>query len=305
MSEARPTPIRFTVGGRCLWQAERRLVPVTVPLDALMQGHRPALPPLPAQADGYRILCWPVRHADSLGKAMPGAVEGSRETYMRRAIDMRIGQDAYLSGFSAKTRSTLARKARRLAKENGGALDIRSAHMPEDMDGFFEAALAVSRKTYQARLLDAGLPEDPAFREAAKAMAAEDRLRAFLLYLNGDPIAYLYLPVESDTLIYAYLGYDPEHRALSAGTVLQMEALASLFAEQRFAWLDFTEGDGPHKALFATHGVECVAMTLLRPNLANRALLAASDSFDAAVEGVRDLANRAGVAGRLRRLIRQ
>ena len=69
-------------------------------------------------------------------------------------------------------------------------------------------------------------------------------MRAFLLFLAGEPVAYLYLPVSGRTLIYAYLGYDAEHAHLSPGTVLQMAALENLFAEKRFAYFDFTEGEG-------------------------------------------------------------
>ena len=54
-----------------------------------------------------------------------------------------------------------------------------------------------------------------------------------------------------------------------------MEALERLFAEERYRWFDFTEGDGAHKAMFGTHSASCASVMLLRPTLANRALLGA------------------------------
>ena len=38
-------------------------------------------------------------------------------------------------------------------------------------------------------------------------------------------------------------------------------------AEGASAWFDFTEGEGQHKRQFATGGVDCVDLLLLRPRL--------------------------------------
>ena len=53
--------------------------------------------------------------------------------------------------------------------------------------------------------------------------------------------------------------------------------------EGRFARMDFTSGEGQHKRTFATDGVPCVDLLLLRPTLANRLVLGALDRFDRAM----------------------
>ena len=210
---------------------------------------------------------------------------GGREDYERHYIDMTGSNDDYLARFSGKTRSTLRRKRRKMESESGGSLDLRLYSRPEEMDEFVHHAVPLSRITYQARLLDAGLPESEIARAEMRELAWQDRVRAFLLFLNGEPVAYLYLPVIGETLVYAYLGYDPAHANLSPGTVLQMAALESLFAEQRYRYFDFTEGEGAHKRLFGTRSAPCASFLLLRPTLANRALLSSLKAFDAAVNG--------------------
>ena len=55
----------------------------------------------------------------------------------------------------------------------------------------------------------------------------------------------------------------------------------ALFAD-RFAWFDFTEGEGQHKRQFATGGTACVDLLLLRPTLANRTIIASLGAFDGA-----------------------
>ena len=71
-----------------------------------------------------------------------------------------------------------------------------------------------------------------------------------------------------------------------------MEALERLFAERRYAYFDFTEGDGAHKAMFGTHALRCASFALLSPTLANRALITSRRAFDASVAGAKALAAR-------------
>ena len=83
-----------------------------------------------------------------------------------------------------------------------------------------------------------------------------------------------------------------------------MEALRLLFAEQRFRYFDFTEGDGAHKALFGTHSVACCSFLLLRRTAANRALLGARDAFDAGVARLKAMAQDGGSLASARKLLR-
>lgn len=297
-------PIGFTVGGRCILRVRRRLVRVSWELPDLLAGTDPPLPQLPAAADGYRLLSVPQDRLERLESSLSGFALERRQSYPRHFIDMRGSFDAYLGRFSGKSRSTFARKARKIEKECGGRLDVRLYRSPAEIARFLELAAPLSRRTYQERLLDAGLPRDAASREDAAALAGSDGLRAFLLFIHGRPVSYLWLTARDGVLRYDYLGYDPDFAGLSPGTVLQMEALKQLFAERRFSHFDFTEGAGPHKRLFATGSVECATMLALRPTAGNRLLLWSAGSFDRAVATAAALADRAGVAGAAKRLLR-
>lgn len=299
-----PTDIRFLLGDRCLWRVQRRLVAVGYGLDAILNGLKIAPSALPRDAHGIRLQSIPADALGTIARDYPGLIASAPQLYARHYIDIRPGFDAYMAQFSSKTRATLKRKARKLADLGGGALDVRSFHRPEQLDAFFADALALSEQTYQARLLDAGLPGNAAFRAEAQRLATADDLRAYILYLDGRAVAYLYLPVVDDVLIYAYLGYDQAQAGLSPGTVLQMHALEALFAENRFRYFDFTEGDGAHKALFGTHQVQCATVFLLKPGVGNRALLAGQQGFNAAVEGAGVWMERLGMKARIRKLLR-
>lgn len=293
--------IDFTLGARRLARVPRVLSTWAFGLEDVLAGHLPPAPP-PAR-DGVRVLSAPAAQLGEIAARYPGFIAGGRQDYRRHYIDMGMDFDAYMARFSGKTRSTLRRKARKLADDASGYA-VTAHRTPAEIEAFLAAALPLSARTYQARLLDAGLPDSPAARKAMLEAAEDDRMRAFLLHAGGAPVAYLALPVSGRTLVYAHLGYDPDWAHLSPGTVLQMEALERLFAEQRFAWFDFTEGEGAHKAMFGTHSADCASLVLLEPTIANRTLLGARDAFDAGVAGAKALAARSGALGRIRALLR-
>lgn len=297
-------PLRFQVGERTLASVQRRLVTKGFDLESLLGEARPSLPPLPATADGMMLRSLPEKELGPVAAGAEGLLLYVRQRYPRYYASLEGTFDGYMGLFSAKSRSTLKRKVRKFEQLSGGTLDVRAYRTPDEMETFYTLARAVSQKTYQERLLGSGLPEDEGFRAAMRASAARDEARGYLLFLNGEPVSYLYTPIQQGCVIYAYLGYDPAIAVHSPGTVLQLEAMERLFAEQRHKYFDFTEGDGQHKRLFATGCVECVDVLLLRPTVANRVLIATHRNFHTGVEALGNVAERYGVKTRLRKWLR-
>lgn len=217
--------------------------------------------------------------AAAIPRNEPGRVLLTFRDYPRHLVDLTTSFEDYLAKFSAKTRSTIRRKLRKFEELSGGAIDWREFRLPAELEAFFPLAREVSVKTYQERLLHAGLPDTPAFKSAALEEAAKDRIRAYILFLNKEPISYLYLPVRDGRAIYAFLGYDPAQAEHSPGTVLQMLALKRLFADPDVKIFDFTEGAGQHKQLFATHTDQCVDILVLRPGSKTLAIARAHSAF--------------------------
>ena len=292
------TPIvrlRFQVGARTLAAVPRRLVRVPFSLDAVLAATGPALPTLPDDADGFLVTSLPETARDAFDRR--GLMCAVRQRYVRYHTDLDTGVEAWLAGLSASARSGLKRKAKKLAAASDGVLDVRAYRTPAEIAVFHPLARAVSATTYQERLLGSGLPEDT---QHIATLAAADRLRAWLLFINGSPAAYLCCTADGGSLRYDHVGHDPVHNDLSPGAVLQMEAMRQLF-EDRFARFDFTEGEGQHKRQFASGGTACVDLLLLRPTLANRGVMTALRIFDAAMSG----AKRAATHPALRRLARK
>lgn len=299
-----PLPLRFQIGARTLAQVQRRLVRVPLSLDEVLEGRLPVLPPLDRAAHGYAVTSLPADRRDAMACAAGGMIAFVRQHYTRHYVDLTIGQEAYLAGLSSVTRAGVRRKERRVMAVSGGSLDVRRARMPEEMAHFHDVARRISRRTYQERLLGGGLPDDAPFLRRMYALAAAGAVRGWLLYIAGEPAAYLYCPIEGGTVRYDHVGHDPAFSDLSPGSVLQMAALADLFAEKGLRRFDFTEGDGQHKRQFSTHGAPCLDMLLLRASLANRATIAALDVFDRSAAVGKQAVARLGLTGLARKMRR-
>lgn len=297
-------PIDFTVGSRRLFSVPRKLATWSFSLEDILETGPQALEAPRAGRDGFRVLSAPIALVPTLLEQFPNHLVGARQDYARHYIAMSGSYEDYLARFSGKTRSTLKRKARKLESEVGEGFAITEYRSPAEIERFLDRALPLSAKTYQARLLDAGLPSGSAARSEMLSLAEQGRMRAYLLEGSRDPIAYLLLPVHGTTVVYAHLGYDPAWSRLSPGTVLQMAALERLFDEQRYTYFDFTEGDGAHKAMFGTGHIRCASFGLLAPTIANRALVAGRGVFDAGIAGAKSLAERSGALARIRSRLR-
>ncbi len=301
---ARPTSLKFEIGARTLMQVSRSLVRVPLDLAAARGGQLPVLPPLDREAHGYSVTSLPEDRAEALVHASGGMLPFIRQRYTRWYTDLSGSFDVWLGGLSGNTRQGLKRKTRKIAQESGGELDIRRFRTAEEMECFHDVGRRIALRTYQEKLLGSALPDTPEFLREMVSMAAADSVRAWLLYIAGEPAAYLYCPVVDGVVLYAYVGHDPAFNDLSPGAVLQLEAFRDLFGEGRYKCFDFTEGDGQHKRTFATGGVACVDLLLLRPSLANRATMAALGGFNRMVAGVKGVVMHSplkGAANKLRR----
>ena len=297
-----PLPLR--IGARTLFTLRRRLVRRGLSLKEGLEGGAPALPPLGEGEHGHLVTALPELALGALLAGHEGLRPFVRQRYRRSYARLDLDFEAYLAGFSAKSRSTCRRKLRKLTERSGGTLDLRRYRSEEEIALFYEEARALSARTYQERLLDAGLPDGPDACAEMRALARAGRARGWLLFLDGAPIAYLWAPAEGSTLIYAHLGHDPDFAEFSPGTVLQFEAMRQLMAEKAFRLFDFTEGEGQHKSLFATGGLDCVDLLLLRPTLGNVLAGRALGGFDRGVALAKKAVTALGLKRALRRLRR-
>lgn len=305
--QLRPIPFKFQLSDWTLLSISlplqvraERLVEQTPPVDTLMPPAEERL----AGSQGFLIRGLPV------GAELPALRRVGEYLcyvplqYQHCYIDLGMSFEHYQQKFSSKTRSTIHRKIKKFKEHCGGVISWKTYSTPGEMRAFFRHARAISKLTYQERLLDAGIPGDEAFIAQAESLAADDNVRAYILFDGERPVSYLYCPVQEGVLIYAYLGYDPEYMQLSVGTVLQWLAVGQLFEEGRFLYFDFTEGQSDHKRLFATHQRHCANVYMLRNTLRNTAVIHSHRLMNRVSNRLGAAMDRLGVKAKLKRLLR-
>jgi CelD/BcsL family acetyltransferase involved in cellulose biosynthesis len=186
-------------------------------------------------------------------------------------------QNYLADNFQSKTRKNIVRSVRKM--QEGGAV-FRVFETASDITVFLEDALAISRITYQTRMLGVGLPDTAEFRERLVAHASEGLARGYALYYEGRPVAFAYCTCNDETLYYSTIGYDPQFAALSPGTVLLYHILEHVFGEGRFRWFDFGVGEGQYKSVFGTGRGICGDVYFFRLSLRNLAIVVAHAGLD-------------------------
>jgi len=298
--------LKFEIGYFTLWAP--RLAVVIEECEVVPGMTADALPidarRLPRAATGLLRRSEPCAELSPTIARCDGLLRYVLSRFERRFVDLGGDFEAYLGKFSAKSRSTLKRKVRKFADLSGGRIEWRQYRAPDELVEFHAQAREISRHSYQEKLFNAGLPTDEDFLAGMRVQARQGRVRAYLLFLEGRAISYLYCWASGGRLQYGYLGFLPEHASHSPGTVLQYLALEALFAEQAFALFDFTEGDGDHKRLFATDSVPCATVLYLRPSPTSLFLLGGHRLISWSSALTARIVDRLGIKARLRQLLR-
>ena len=300
-------PIKLQLGEKTLLAPELRLQVREMGLDDEALPVREPAPPevlLSPGNHGFLIRSLRVAGEQPVLARRNGYLCYIPSQYPRYYIDMRLTFEEYRNKFSSKTRSTLSRKIRKFAEHSGGEISWKVYRLVDEMPEFFRLARAVSKTTYQEKLLDAGIPGSDEFFREMEQLAQQGRVRGFILFHNDQPVSYLYCPVINKVVIYAYLGYDPRYMGYSVGTILQWLALEYLFEERAFHFFDFTEGQSEHKKLFATHHVQCANVFFLRNNMRNLLLLCSQRGINNFSKLIGDSLDQLGLKSKIKKMIR-
>lgn len=256
------------------------------------------------RADGIFLPSYPTSTQLPRVAFVDGRICFVRAQYRRFFVELDGTFELYQQQFSGKTRATLRKKRQRFAELSGGTLEWRVYRTAQEFDDFYAQARTVSARTYQETLLDAGLPASAEFQDESRQLAERGQVRAFLLFQTGRPVAYLYCRTVDGVVFYDHVGFDPDYRMHSPGTVLQWVALEYLFAEQQHRIFDFTEGEGAHKELFATAHRDCADVLIFRRTARNLVLVVLYASLSAASRAAVELLKKARIYQRVKAFVR-
>jgi hypothetical protein len=299
--------LKFTFGEYCFYTARFEAVELTTHVSRLkgsLEENVAAFVPLLKRHGAVAIPSHPISADPKWLKITRDYLRYVPTATIHYFIKPGISFHEYLRQMSRKRRHELLRKLRRFNEHSGGQIDLRGYRSLPEAQMFYPLARAISRKTYQQRLLDVGLPETASFEAELLDMAGRDAMRGYLLFHRGTAIAYAYCTVTGDCLRFRCIGYDPAFRNLSAGIVLIYEALRSAIGEHRFTIIDFDFGEAQYKRAFATGSLRCATVFLFRPTIRRLFTVVAHRTCIAASDGCATLINRVGMKERLKQYFR-
>lgn len=168
--------------------------------------------------------------------------------YQHRSIAFDGTYDDYLAGLGTKTRADLSRTRRRFNDKTGGKFETRCFTKPEEVETFIADAAKVSSRTYQFKLLGAGLRNCEALEDRFDRMARLGWFRSYVLYVDGEPVAFQVGYVFNKTFSAQDIGYDPAFSKLQTGIFLHTEIVSDLLSRpgEVTSW-DFGNLDTIHK----------------------------------------------------------
>lgn len=271
----KPVELWFSCGNLCIRNVRLRARVLDL---ASRPGPSPSalVPQLPVDVRAVYAIESDAAGAARRLRGLPGALRyviGS--PYDRRYIEIQGTFDAYLAKFSGKARQTWRRKVARFSEVSGGPIAWKEYRRSDEMAEFQRFACQVVPKTYQKKLYDTGLGEEPEVRAQLERDAAADEIRGYVLFLHDRPIAYHYCYAMDDILHCSKLGYDPAYGHHSPGTVLFFLMLQALFSGDRFRQFDFGRGEFAYKEHYATRQSRCIDVFYFRKTAANLALVTA------------------------------
>jgi len=298
------TPVRFSfrLGELHLCSWRPRFVATSAP--TMPEPQAPPPQALPPQAAGIWWQQAPLDRFELGPKATGGWIRYVPWAEKLFYVSLEGDFENYLAGWSSKARYNLKRSVRKIQEQNGNtALEIFSE--PGQMDAFLRQAAAISKNTYQSRLLNSGLSYDEAKSAAMSARAARGEGRGYLLRDQGEAIAFAWCAGYGDRLTYEVVGYQEAAAASSPGSVLLYLILEDLFALQRFRIFDFGVGDAPYKRQFSTGVLEFADVYFLTRTLRHRLLVHGHWWLGHAVSSVGAWLERHGLKAKVKRLMRR
>jgi CelD/BcsL family acetyltransferase involved in cellulose biosynthesis len=202
----------------------------------------------------HRLTVGSPLHAQAIGRPSALARQPLLVPDKHWAMDLPDGRDALLPSLPKKLRDNFKSPTRKLERTYGERMEIRRYGRLDELDTVLADLEAIARTTYQ-RGLGAGFDRE---RDAALIETAlrEGWFGAWVLYLDGAPVAFELGMRNGDTFVIGAKGYNPEFASLNVGWPVQLRMLQDLADDPAIARADFGFGDADYKRRLASGGWE-------------------------------------------------
>jgi hypothetical protein len=188
--------------------------------------------------------------------------------------------EAFLSNRSAKTRQTVQRQNRKLERAYGDGLRLVRFDRADQAGDLARDLETVAARSWQ-RGVGRGYHSDAAGRALSELALSRGWLRAWLLYLNGRPVAFWSGTTYAGTFATGTPGFDPDYTKDSVGRYTMFRMLEDVFSDERVSRLDLGQGDAEYKQAFGPERIDETDVIVLakRPRAVALGLLSSGVSI--------------------------
>ncbi|UCG48217.1 MAG: GNAT family N-acetyltransferase [Phycisphaerales bacterium] len=208
------------------------------------------------------------------------------------------GQESGAQGASQRKRY-VKRYTKKLEKQCGGPVRVACYRDESDVDQYVRVSAAIAESTYKAGM-GVGFADTALNRSIMLQAARKGQWRGYILYAGERACAFEYGIQYHSVYFPDNIGYDPELRACSPGTVLFIKVLEDLAENARVTTFDFGFGAGVYKDRFGTESWPEASLYIFAPR--PRPILI--NLFDSSIRGMSlalaRLAHKAGWAARVK-----
>jgi CelD/BcsL family acetyltransferase involved in cellulose biosynthesis len=214
-------------------------------------------------------------------------------------LDVPESYDAFLASLSKSTRDGAKRYSRKLEKDFGERLELRVFRDVADRETVFRDLGSVAAKTYQHGL-GVAFAQTEGQRRFATALMERGWFRAYVLYLDGEPVAFWHGHAYRGTFSTGVPGFDRARSELRVGNYVLLRLIADLCADPGIGTLDYGFGDAEYKRRFGTRVRQEQDVHLYAPSLRGLRVNAARSGLAATAAGARRVLARGNALERLK-----
>jgi hypothetical protein len=174
---------------------------------------------------------------------LPGVLQRDHSRCLKHRWLMKFpnGLDAFLMSLGRSQRSKLRRKYKKVLKLFPGKVQVKCYRSLAEIDTVASDMELVASKTAK-RQLGFGFSDTVRAREQMVIAAENGWLRAYVLYLEGKPVAFWTGVVYQRCLHADHVAYDPSYREVSPGIFLFLSILEDL-RDEDIESIDFGRGN--------------------------------------------------------------
>jgi CelD/BcsL family acetyltransferase involved in cellulose biosynthesis len=216
--------------------AERMLSELTGALDA-------------GEADVLRLRLLEVgTPLHRLARTTPGGLRRERHSRpsTRWQADIPDSFDAFLAARSKSQRGNIRYTRKRIQTELRERARLETFHDTSDLERLYRDASLLAQKTYQHGL-GASFQDDPLRRALTELGARRGWHRAYVLYVDDEPVAFWFATAFNGIVQLGYTGYDPAYRDLGVGAYALSYLIEEACEDPELHVLDHGYGDADYK----------------------------------------------------------